>query len=73
MKPRALYLAEIVEAINETEATGDEREDLSTAFYLGVRVGNIAAVCSVYTGGDAADVLDEAIAMATHSELAALN
>jgi len=73
VKPRALYLAEIIEAINGTEATGDEAEDLSTAFYLGVRVGNIAAVCSVYTGGDAEDVLNEAIAMATHDDLAAMN
>lgn len=72
MKPRALYLAEIVEAINETEAAGDD-SDLSAAFYLGVRVGSIATTCSVHTGGDAADILDEAIAMATHDELAAMN
>lgn len=72
MKPRALYLAEIVEAINEAQDTGEGRS-LAASFALGVRVGSIATRCSVYTGGDAADVLDEAIAMATHDELQAMN
>lgn len=72
MKPRALYLADIIEAIHEAHDAGEE-DSLSASFALGVRVGSIATRCSILTGGDPADVVDEAIAMATYDELQAMN
>ena len=72
MKPLALYLAEIIEAIASVNVS-EHSSDLDAAFALGIQVGAIAERCQQETGNDASDTIDAAVAMVACDDACLLN